>query len=149
MQKAVLGHINAMIDTDGILRHHLLSITLPGGEEIPSMALAAAERFRSFHGLPPVERPPADRHGFWYVPFCGRPGDLWESISIADLLSGSISPDHFAGKIVFIGPYAPALQDSYFTSIDHAMPMYGVEYQANAVQALLWGDKRRDRKSVV
>ena len=108
------------------------------------MALAAAERFRSFHGLPPVERPPADRHGFWYVPFCGRPGDLWESISIADLLSGSISPDYFAGKIVFIGPYAPALQDSYFTSIDHAMPMYGVEYQANAVQALLWGDYRRE-----
>ncbi len=144
MEKAVLGHINAMIDTDGILRHHLLSITLPGGEEIPSMALAAAERFRSFHGLPPVERPPADRHGFWYVPFCGRPGDLWESISIADLLSGSISPDYFAGKIVFIGPYAPALQDSYFTSIDHAMPMYGVEYQANAVQALLWGDYRRE-----
>ena len=143
-EAAELGHINAMLDTDGVLRHHLLSLRLPDGREIPSMALAAADKFRAFHGLEPVERPPVDGHGFWYLPFCGRPGDLWESISIADLLSGSISPDYFAGKIVFIGPYAPALQDSYFTSIDHAMPMYGVEYQANAVQALLWGDYRRE-----
>ena len=36
--------------------------------------------------------------------------------------------------------YAPGLQDSYLTAIDHAVPMYGVEYQANAIHALLRGD---------
>lgn len=141
---AELGHLNAMLDQDGILRHHLLSISMPDGREIPSLALAVAEEFREFHGLGSVERPPVDGHGFWYVPFCGEPGDLWESISVASLLAGEIPADYFAGKIVLIGPYAPGLQDSYFTSIDHSRAMYGIEYQANAVQALLWGDYKQE-----
>lgn len=148
-EAAALGHINAMLDTDGRLRHHLLEITLPEGRKIPSMALAAAEKFRAFYGLGPVERPPVDGNGFWYVPFCGGPEDMWESISVADLLAGDIPADYFAGKIVLIGPYAPGLQDSYFTSIDHARAMYGVEYQANAVQALLRGEYVREVKDQV
>ena len=143
-EAATVGHINAMLDTDGILRHHLLAITLPDGREVPSMALAAAEKYREFHGLGPVKRPPVDGHGFWYVPFSGGPADLWESISVADLLAGEVPTDHFAGKVVMIGPYAPGLQDSYFTSIDHAEAMYGVEYQANAIQALIRGDHRQE-----
>lgn len=143
-EAATLGHINAMLDSDGILRHHLLTITLPDGREVPSMALAAAEKFRAYQGLGPVERPPVDGHGFWYVPFAGGPGDLWESISVADLLAEEIPADYFDGKVVLIGPYAPGLQDSYFTSIDHAQAMYGVEYQANAIQALIWGNYRRE-----
>lgn len=134
------GHINAMLDTDGILRHHLLKIDLPDGRSIPSMALAAAEKYREYHGLEPVSLPPTDSGGFWYLPFCGLPGAFDESISVSDLLSGRRSPEYFAGKIVLIGPYAVGLQDSYLTAIDHASQMYGVEYQANAVQALLWGD---------
>lgn len=144
LQAAPPGHINAMLDTDGILRHHLLSLTLPDGQEIPSLALAAAERYCAFRGLPPVERPPADSHGFWYLPFSGRPGDLWESICVADILSREYPEGYFSGKIVLIGPYAPAMQDSYFTSMDHAQPMYGVEIHANAIQALLRSDYRRE-----
>lgn len=143
-ETATLGHINAMLDEDGILRHHLLGITLPDGQEIPSMVLALADKFRSAQGLSPVERPPVDSNGFWYVPFSGGPGDLWESVSVADLLAGNIPADYFAGKIVLIGPYAPGLQDSYFTSIDHAEAMYGVEYQANAIQALLRGEYKQE-----
>lgn len=141
---ATLGHVNAMLDTDGILRHHMLCYTLPDGREIPSLALAAAEKFREYHGLGPVVRPPTDDNGFWYVSFSGGPEDLWESISVASLLSGEVPADYFAGKIVLIGPYAPGLQDSYFTSIDHARTMYGVEYQANAIQALLREDYKEE-----
>lgn len=143
-ETAELGHLNAMLDQDGILRHHLLSISMPDGRDIPSLALAVADKFREFHGLESVERPPVDGHGFWYVPFCGEPEDLWESISVASLLAGEIPADYFAGKIVLIGPYAPGLQDSYFTSIDHSRAMYGIEYQANAVQALLWGAYKQE-----
>ena len=143
-EAATLGHINAMLDADGILRHHLLAITLPGGQEVPSMALAAAEKFQAHQGLGPVERPPVDGNGFWYVPFSGGPEDLWESISVTDLLAEEIPADYFADKVVLIGPYAPGLQDSYFTSIDHAQAMYGVEFQANAIQALIWGNYRRE-----
>lgn len=143
-QTASIGHINAMLDTDGILRHHLLRITLSDGREIPSMVLRAVEKFRSFHNMPPVKLPPVDSCGFWYVPFTGGPEDLWESISVADLLAGKIPADHFAGKVVMIGVYAPGLQDSYFTSIDHAKAMYGVEFQANAIQAMLWEEYKKE-----
>ena len=140
---ATLGHINAMLDEDGILRHHLLQLMLPDGTVVPSMALAAARMFREYTEQGEVKLPPTDSLGFWYLPFTGLPGALDESISVVDLLSGEITAEYFAGKIVFIGPYAAGLMDSYVTSIDHAELMYGVEYQANAVQALLRGDYKQ------
>ena len=51
--------------------------------------------------------------------------------------------DYFEGKIVLIGPMASGLQDSYITAIDHAKEMYGVEYQANAISALLEGNFKK------
>ncbi|MCI8304141.1 MAG: adenylate/guanylate cyclase domain-containing protein [Lawsonibacter sp.] len=141
-QATTQGHINAMLDTDGILRHHLLYLDLPDGRRLPSMALAAAEKYWEFHGLEPVAPPPTDGHGFWYLPFAGEPGDFDAGISVADLVAGEVPADYFAGKVVFIGPYTVGLQDNYVTSADHARPMYGVEYQANAVQALLLGEHK-------
>lgn len=138
------GHMNAMLDVDGVLRHHLLTLTLPDGATVPSLALAAAEKYQEYHNLDTLTLPPVDSRGFWYVPFCGIPGDFYESISVADVLSGKISADYFADKIVLIGPYAAGLQDSYITAADHAQTMYGVEYQANAIQALLWGKYKRE-----
>ena len=138
------GHVNAMLDDDGVLRHHLLQITLSDGTVVPSMALAAARMYLDGTGQGEVELPPTDSRGFWYVPFTGQPGALDESISVADLISGAIPAEYFADKIVFIGPYAAGLQDSYVTSIDHARLMYGVEFQANAVQALLRGEYKRE-----
>ncbi len=138
------GHINAMLDTDGILRHHMLELELPDGRKVPSLALAAAEKYREYHGMEAGEKPPVDGKNFWYVPFCGRPGDLYGEISVADLLSGDISADYFAGKIVLIGPYAAGLRDGYITAADHAKLMYGVEYQANVIQALLWEDYKKE-----
>ncbi len=138
------GHINAMQDGDGILRHHLLRLELSDGTRVPSLALAVAEKYRQERGQEPVDLPPVSGRGFWYLPFCGATGDFDQSISIADLLSGERDPAYFAGKIVLIGPYASGLQDSYMTAIDHARPMYGVEFQANAIQALLWGSYKRE-----
>ncbi len=138
------GHINAMLDEDGILRHHLLEVKLPGGERVPSLALKTAQMYREYSGMEQGKLPPVDARGFWYVPFCGVPGDFYESISVADLLSGEVSADYFEGKIVLIGPYATGLQDSYLTAADHAAPMYGVEFQANALQALLWEEYKQE-----
>lgn len=143
-QATVQGHINAMLDTDGILRHHLLELRLQDGTRVPSLAWAVVERYREVCGLDSVKLPPMDARGFWYVPFCGVPGDFYESISVADLLSGEVAAEYFAGKIVLIGPYAAGLQDSYLTAADHAAPMYGVEYQANVIQALLREDYRQE-----
>lgn len=143
-ETAVYGHINAMLDKDGILRHHLWEIKLPDGREIPSFAKAVANRFREEMGKEEIKTPPIDKNGFWYVPFSGGPGDYSESISVADLLSGERTAEEFAGKIVLIGSYAAGLQDMYVTSADHAVPMYGVEYQANVIQALLWENYKKE-----
>ncbi len=127
------GHINAMLDTDGVLRHHLLYFALPDGTIVPSMALAIALKYDESLKMPAVSS-----QGFWYLSYSKEPGDF-EAISIADVLDGSVPPEYFDGKIVLIGPMASGLQDSYITSIDHASQMYGVEYQANAIAALLEG----------
>ena len=138
------GHINAMLDTDGVLRHHLLSLTLPDGTAVPSMALAAAELYQQYHGEEAASLPPVDENGFWYVPFTGDPGDFDSGVSVADLLAGDVPAEEFAGKIVFIGPYTTGLQDHFVTAADHAEPMYGVEYQANAAHAILWGSPKEE-----
>lgn len=137
------GHINAMLDSDGILRRHLLYATLSDGSEVPSMALAAARMYQEYCKEEMPQLPKTDRRGFWYLPYCALPGDFGGTFSVADLLSGNFSPEYFEGKIVLIGPYVSGLQDSYLTAIDHAAPMYGVEYQANAIHALLRGDYKR------
>ena len=132
------GHINAMLDEDGILRHHLLYFDLPDGTRVPSLALALAERYRG-----DLELPPTDSHGFWYLPYSKAPGEF-ETRSMADVLDGTDPASYFRDKIVLIGPCAAGLQDSYVTSIDHARQMYGVEFQANAIRAMLDGNYKRE-----
>lgn len=137
------GHITAGADRDGVLRHHLLEIALPDGSRVPSMALKAAQMYRESRGEGEISLPPVDGRGRWYLPFCGAPGDF-EEISLSRVLSGEVPAESFSGKIVLIGPYAAGLQDSYITAADHTQQMYGVEYQANAVQALLWGRYKKE-----
>ena len=150
------GHINAMLDADGILRHSLWSVTPPDNTEVPSLAAVTAAKYLAYQSgteeqtadLDMVKRylmePPTDARGFWYLPFTGLPGDYSESISVSDILSGAVPADYFADRIVLIGPYAAGLQDSYPTAIDHAQPMYGVEYQANVIETLLQENYKKE-----
>lgn len=132
------GHINAMLDRDGILRHHLLYFDLPDGTRVPSLALSLAQRYQGNLVLPPV-----NARGFWYLPYSKMPEEF-ESRSIVDVLEGRDPVSYFKDKIVLIGPSAAGLLDSYPTAIDHARPMYGIEYQANAIQAMLAGNYRQE-----
>lgn len=136
----VQGHINAMIDNDGILRHAMFQIDLEDGTAVPSFHQQLYRMYAERMGLDTEVAPPTDARHFWYVPFQAAPGGYDEGISVADLLSGEVPHDAFADKIVIIGPYATGLQDSYPTAIDHAIPMYGMEYQANAIDAMLRGE---------
>ena len=131
----VQGHINAMNDVDGVLRHALLYVT-PEGQRVYSMASQTARLYLERQGK--TLTLPDTPH--LYVPFSGRPGDFSDGVSIAWLAAGKIPPGYWKDKIVLIGPYAAALQDSYFTSIDKGTPMYGVEFQANVIQSMLEGN---------
>ncbi len=132
------GHINAMSDRDGILRHAMLYVKKPDGEQVLSMAAATAKRYMEAKGkafTPPM----VNAAGHYYVSYTGKPGDYDDGYSVYRLITGQIPADAWAGKIVLIGPYATALQDSYFTAASKATPMFGVEYQANVIQSLLDG----------
>ena len=135
---AVQGHINAMNDFDGVLRHALLYVCPEGqdGPRVYSMASQAARLYLERQGK--TLSLPDTAH--LYVPFTGNPGDYSDGISIAWLIEGRIPAGYWKDKIVLIGPYASALQDSYFTSIDKGTPMHGVEFQANVIQSMLEGN---------
>ena len=133
----VQGHINAMVDSDGVLRHALLNIP-DGDEALPSMAVQTARLFLEQRGET-LTLPAAKAMEHIYVPFTGEPGAYYDGISIAALCSGQVPPGLWAGKIVLIGAWAPSLQDAYFTSIDQGKQMNGVEFQANVIQSLLEG----------
>lgn len=139
------GHINAMYDTDGILRHALLYVE-PDGGKVYSMAFEAARAYAKANGMT-IEEPPTDVEGHYYVSFSALPRGFDDGYSIVDLINGDISPDEFEGKIVYIGPYTIGLQDAYFTPVDHAKQMYGVEYQANVTQAILDGAYKTEVKN--
>ena len=99
------------------------------------LLIAFEEPFPSLRGV--------TTQGFWYLPYYKAPGGF-ETRSITDVLEGEDPAAYFVGKIVLIGPCAVGLQDSYITAIDHARQMYGVEYQANVVQAMLEGSYKRE-----
>ena len=134
----VQGHINAMNDLDGILRHALLYADTQEGSRIYSMAYETARLYAEQKGQT-LEQPLVNSAGHFYVSFASRPGGYYDGVSVAKLINGEVPADYWAGKIVLIGPYATALQDSYFTSIAKAKTMHGVEFQANVIQCLLEG----------
>lgn len=129
------GHINAMADADGIIRHALLYVDIPEGKRVYSFARTIYERYAAYHELDVTALPRTDSDGFFYLPYTAAPGNFYDGVSILDLLEGTIDPEYFTGKIVLIGPYAAGLQDEYRSAIDHAAPMYGIEIQANQIEA--------------
>ena len=70
------------------------------------------------------------------IAYAGKPGDF-EMISMADVLDGKVPDDYFKDCIVLVGAYADGLMDAYRVPIEHSRQMYGVELQANFVQAFL------------
>lgn len=146
----VQGHINAMSDVDGVVRHGLLYVEpeMNGADgHVLSMSRMAARLFLEQQEGEPQAADDAGASAdgrFFYIPYTGRPGDFYDGVSLSRLIRGEIPPDYWAGKIVLIGPYATALQDAYFTPIDKGAQMFGVEIQANMIQSFLENNTRRE-----
>ena len=138
-----VGHINAMYDMDGIMRHAILYVEPEAGRRVYSMAWEAAKLFASQQGMDLTE-PAVDARGHYFLPYTGDPGAFYDGVSIADLIRGDVPADYYDGRIVLIGPYAAGLQDAYLTPIDRAQQMYGVEIQANAVECILSGNYKSE-----
>ncbi len=138
------GHVNAMLDSDGVLRHAIWELKLPDGTIVPAFYRVIAEEYSEITGTPLPEKPPTDSRGRWYVVQQSLPGAYSDGVSVSDLVNGLVPTQFFDDKIVLIGPYATGLQDEYQTPIAPAKTMYGVEYQANAIGALLANDTKTE-----
>ena len=129
------GFSNVPLDEDGIVRHSLYKIPMDD-DYIYSFA---SEIYRKYMGILPERVEYGEETG--YIPFTGYPYDYYGTatagISFSRVLSGEIPAEAFAGTIVLIGPYSAGMMDSYYTAIQHDVPMYGVEVHANVLQALL------------
>ena len=132
------GSINAMYDEDGVIRHATLYVE-PDSGRCYSMQYQAARMYAEKNGFS-ITMPDTDSRGRFYVTYSKKPGGYYDGYNLSDLIGGNIHPDAYAGKIVYIGPYTPGLQDSFITPIEKAEMMFGVEYHANVVQCLLDGN---------
>lgn len=138
------GHINAMHDADGFIRHAMLYVDVPDVGRVSSFSRVIYERWCAARGETPNPAPQTSGDAFFYLPFTAAPGAYYDGVSVLDLLTGEIESDYFADKIVLIGPYATGMQDAYVTAIEHAEPMYGIEIQANAIDAFRAGFAPRE-----
>ena len=138
-----LGHINTIMDKDGLVRRTILSIEAEdqaqAGKIIyPSFAWKLYEKYAGSAGLT-MEEVPKDDWERAYIRYTGRP-DHYEFIPYWMVLTGQVPAEYFRGKIVLIGPTAVGLADDYyFTPMAPQVPMYGVEIHANIVQMLMEG----------
>ncbi|WP_051656691.1 CHASE2 domain-containing protein [Butyrivibrio sp. AE3004] len=137
-EASTMGHVNTMADMDGVIRHALLYVENMDKERIYSFSRVIYEKYCEAVGESKNEMP-GTKDGFFYIPFSTSNGGYYDFISVADLYYGEVDPEMFADKIVLIGPYAQGLQDEYRTSINHASATYGVEIQANLVDAFRAG----------
>ncbi|HAV00870.1 MAG TPA: adenylate/guanylate cyclase domain-containing protein [Lachnospiraceae bacterium] len=147
-EAATVGHINAMLDMDGIMRHALLYISPDKTEKVYSLSHEAARLYMEKQGEAMGE-PPVNERGQFYVPYTAGPGTWYDGVSIASLIAGEVPPDYYAGKIVLIGPFAAGLQDSYYTPIDRSAPMYGVEFHANIIEMFLNGSFKKEASDIL
>ena len=127
------GFANAYVDRDGALRYAKLQLE-DQGVIVDSLALAAyrvyAENTNATVTLPQT------KDGFFTFTYTAKGGDGFEVISLCDVLEDKIPPAAFRDCAVFVGAYAPGMQDAYSTPIDRSEPMYGVEIHANIFKAL-------------
>ena len=135
---APTGHVNAMYDSDGVLRHHLWSVPDGSGGELMSMPWLLYQRYCKTWGLTADFDPPRSAQGFWYVEYSSLPGGYFE-YSVSDIYDGDFDTQTLAGAVVLIGPWDTGLSDDFVTSVDHAERMYGVEYLANVLRCMIDG----------
>ena len=130
------GFANTWLDRDQFVRFARLRAEYEG-ETIWSFPCAVYQKYAERAGFE-ARLPETDASGFYNFTYTGGSG-AYEVLSLSEVLEGNIDPAVFTGGVVFVGAYAPGMQDSYNGAIQHGSQMYGVEIQANILEALLEG----------
>ncbi len=130
------GFVNALMDAeDSTIRSAFVYFDEEDGTRALSFNAAVYEKYMEEIGETPVY--PTEENGMTFR-YSGEPGD-YESVSLVDVLNGTVPPEAFDGSIVLIGAYAAGMLDAYFVPVVNASQMYGVEIHANIIQAYMEG----------
>ncbi|RLC99163.1 MAG: hypothetical protein DRI77_03430 [Chloroflexi bacterium] len=145
---AGMGTVNVLPDSDGVVRRVPLAIQ-KDDRRIEALSLQILRRYLGLPFVPPGELDgstfvvgpisiPVDQWGRMMIHFAGEPG-TFPTVSYADALSGTVSPETFRDKIVLVGQLGlTGGGDNHIAPTSHSgCPMSGVEVQANVIHAIL------------
>lgn len=141
---SALGHVTLLVDVDGSLRFSLPAFA-HGGAWYPSLAVELVRRWRGVErgdalvrigsavelGPLRVATDPAMRQ---YVNYLGPAGTV-TTVSLADLLDGTVEPAQVRGRIVLLGGTAAGAGDRFATPFAQRLP--GVEHVATVIDNIL------------
>ena len=140
-----VGYSNVAQDSDGVVRRIIPTESVPG-DEIDNNSKLAGQEYSIFSKLMydkyceinniTAQEIPTDRSGRSIINYSGKPGD-YECVSMVDVLEGKIDLRAFKDSIVFLGAYAPGMQDNFKVPSGGSEQMYGVEIHANILQSYL------------
>ena len=130
------GYSNVSLDSDGIVRRIIPAETYDG-VTYQTFSKVMYDKYCATLGLTP-NKVPTDITGRSIINYSGKPGD-YEYISLADVLDGKMDPRIFSDSVVFVGAYAPSMQDDFVVPNGGSSQMYGVEIHANIFQSYLQG----------
>lgn len=135
------GFVNAISNADDrLIRHSFVYFEEKDGTRVRSFSSAIYEKYMEVTGQEAVYPTEDSIMTFRYS---GEPGD-YESVSLVDVLDGTVPAEAFDGCIVLVGAYAAGMMDAYFVPVDRGNQMYGVEIHANMLQALMEGKTLTD-----
>ena len=141
MQQSDYGFATTVIDDDGYVRRALTSVDYDGNT-VYSFAAKVYLNYQKSQGLK-ASLPKTDAYNQYYFSYSGKSG-CYSTVSMADILDGTVDVKMFQNAIVLVGAYAVGMQDAFTPAISHGQQMYGVEVHANIVEALLEGHTQTD-----
>jgi len=156
------GHLNALIDADGLVRRLPLLVQHDGGVHgtlalVMARALLAGPADGTPGAAPTLSasgtplhalqlrgaagrlQVPVDAQAVALVPYAAV-GTAFPRLSAADVLAGRLPPGALRGKIVLVGVSAPGLIDQRATPVDEAL--LGTLVHAHLLSGLLGGQVR-------
>lgn len=121
------GFTNAIYDSDGYIRRAYTRLTSQNDNiSYDSFAYTISRKLGITSDYPPIIE----------IAYTGNVGEF-ERFSMLDVLEGNVPVSYFADSVVLVGACEEGLMDSYRVPIDYSSEMYGVELQANIINALL------------
>jgi adenylate cyclase len=135
------GHINTIMDNDGIVRRTLLQFQ-HDNQLIDSFAWNIYQSYAKHTNIDTVDLSaiPVDPWHRTYIKYAGDPF-AHEQIPYYMVMTGDVPAEYFRDKIVLVGPYTVGIADDYyFTPLAPQVPMFGMEIHANIIQQLLIGE---------